>query len=183
MPPPQFAPPTHPEILSPVPLPMPARPPSPGRSSSSPETVIYEDTGDSRLRFFQAKAADSMRYIVQREETTKERDEKELRQELKGKRVWRVGGIGIWAYSQDSALEEKKRQIWREENGKGDWLSSARARTKLYTESRGVKPPVMWKLVEGSDIPRDALPIGQEADGAPLYSARAWHEGGLHLGK
>lgn len=42
----------------------------------------------------------------------------------------------------------------------------------------------MWKLVErGAAIPADALPIGHEADGVPLFAARAWWEGGVHLGK
>lgn len=29
----------------------------------------------------------------------------------------------------------------------------------------------------------NAVAAGNEADGTPLYPARAWHEGGLHLGK
>lgn len=135
------------------------------------------------MDFFQAKAIESMRFIAQREETVKERDEKELRAELKGKRVWRVGGVGLWACSQDAELEETKKRVWKEGNGKEDWLIAARARTKLYTETRGVKPLVAWKLVEGGNIPRDALPLGKEADGVPLYVARAWKDGGLHLGK
>ena len=136
------------------------------------------------MGFFQAKAAESMRYIACREETQKEKDEKELRSELKGKRVWKIGGIGILAYSLDPALEKKKKRLWSAESGKEEeWLHSARTRTKLYTDSRGVKPLVMWKLVEGGPLPRDAMPLGNEEDGALLFAARAWREGGLHLGK
>jgi hypothetical protein len=54
----------------------------------------------------------------------------------------------------------------------------------MKVETRGLKPLVSWKLVEKNEIiPDDALPIGREADGTPLYAARAWWEGGLHLGK
>lgn len=184
------------DILSPVPLPMPVRPPSVATSSnsdSSPDTVTGEERGNrtaegkggrmASLDYFQAKAAESMRFIVRREETTKERDENELRAELRGKRVWRVGGIGLWAYSQDPDLEEMKKSVWRAGNGEEDWLSAARSRTKFYTETRGVKPMVLWKLVEKGNIPKDALPLGNEADGAVLYAARGWFDGGLHIGK
>lgn len=160
---------------------MPARPPLTGDSSSS-ETVI-DEKAESRMDFFQAKAVESMRYLVQREEELKEKDERELRAELKGTRVWRIGGIGLWAYSQDAEFEGKKQRIWNEQKGKEEWLDAARARTRMYAKSKGVKPLVMWRLVQGADIPYDALPVGNEADGAPLFAARAWFDGGLHLGK
>lgn len=177
---------SHPDILSPVPLPMPAKPPavaSTSPSESSPETVIGDEKGNSRLDYFQAKAAQSLRFIARREETSKEKDEKELRAELKGKRVWRVGGVGVCAYSQDPELEETKKRIWKEGNGEEDWLIAAKSRTKMYAETKGVKPLIMWKLIEGEDVPRDALPLGEEADGAILYAARAYKNGGLHIGK
>ena len=178
-----YAGPPQPEILSPVPLQMPAKPPPIGESSS-PDTTTGDDDKGGRMGFFQAKAAESMRYIAYREETQKEKDEKELRAELKGKRVWKVGGIGMMAYSLDPALEKKKKRIWSKESGKEEeWVHAARTRTKLYTDSRGVKPLVMWKLVENGPVPRDAMPLGSEEDGALLFAARAWREGGLHLGK
>ncbi len=49
-----------------------------------------------------------------------------------------------------------------------------------------MKPLVTWKLVQPSSrftLPPDAVQIGHEGTGQPLFSARAWHEGGLHLGK
>lgn len=47
-----------------------------------------------------------------------------------------------------------------------------------------MRPLFTWKLVEkGQRLPVDALPIGNEQDGAVLYAARAWHQGGVHLGK
>jgi hypothetical protein len=43
---------------------------------------------------------------------------------------------------------------------------------------------VQWKLVEkGDPTPPDALAIGHETDGQLLYAARAWFNGGVHLGK
>jgi hypothetical protein len=43
---------------------------------------------------------------------------------------------------------------------------------------------IQWKLVErGQDAPPDALAIGHETDGQLLYAARAWFNGGVHLGK
>jgi hypothetical protein len=46
------------------------------------------------------------------------------------------------------------------------------------------KPLIQWKLVErGQDSPPDALAIGHETDGQLLYAARAWFNGGVHLGK
>lgn len=41
-----------------------------------------------------------------------------------------------------------------------------------------------WVLVERPDaIPRDAIPVGREAGGETLYAARAFYQGGLHVGK
>ena len=47
-----------------------------------------------------------------------------------------------------------------------------------------LQPLLKWKLVErGGNLPDDAIPIGHEKNGAFLYAARAWWEGGLHPGK
>lgn len=63
--------------------------------------------------------------------------------------------------------------IWR------TWLS-------IPLDTRGIKPLVIWKLVQPNTpfaFPPDALQIGHDGSGQPLFSARAWHEGGLQLGK
>jgi hypothetical protein len=45
------------------------------------------------------------------------------------------------------------------------------------------KPPVYWVLAQRpGDIPQGAIQIGHEADGTPLYGARAFYQGGLHIG-
>lgn len=156
-----------------------------GDSSSSGETV----TGTpSSMQFFSSKASESLRYLTLREEEHKAVQEDELMEELKGKRVWRIGGMGMWAYGMDREAEERKKGLWRQwsaSNGQEAWLHSARERTMFYNrDSHGVRPLVMWKLVEkGHSLPPDALAIGHEADGQLLYAARCWFYGGLHLGK
>jgi hypothetical protein len=45
------------------------------------------------------------------------------------------------------------------------------------------KPPASWVLVQRpGELPQGAIPVGREADGTPLFAARAFHEGGLHVG-
>jgi len=129
-----------------------------------------------------------MRYLTIQNEDAKEGDKSHLIDELKGKRVWRTSGVGVIAYGNgDKEKEGVKQDVWREwgrSHGKDDWIHAARARTDFYKSTRGLKPLVMWKLVErGGSLPDDALPIGREADGQFLYAARSWWQGGLHLGK
>ncbi|KAL1508232.1 hypothetical protein AB1Y20_004349 [Prymnesium parvum] len=40
-----------------------------------------------------------------------------------------------------------------------------------------------WRPAEHGDVPDDALPVGKEAEGDPLFLARAAIEGGVHPGK
>jgi len=60
------------------------------------------------------------------------------------------------------------------------WLQSAQARTAEYHRC-GDQAPVTWILYEGQ-IPPNAIEGGEE-HGKPLYICRAFHEGGLQLGK
>nr|XP_018259643.1 uncharacterized protein I303_07711 [Kwoniella dejecticola CBS 10117]OBR81801.1 hypothetical protein I303_07711 [Kwoniella dejecticola CBS 10117] len=142
----------------------------------------------SATSFFTEKANESLRYMTIRKEVSDAKDKDELKHELKGKRVWRTGGIGIWSYSEDQKEEELKKKLWKDwsdDHDAQDWIKVAKERREFYDkESKGVKPLFMWKLVEkGQRLPNDALPIGREQDGAVLYAARAWWEGGIHLGK
>jgi hypothetical protein len=69
------------------------------------------------------------------DETEKSRNLEELQAEITGKRVWRVGGVGLWAYSTDPEEEQAKTTLWRNLNkahGREVWLAAARARTALY---------------------------------------------------
>jgi hypothetical protein len=208
-----------PTILSPVPLAMPSKPPSPssllseksGRSNSisslTPAGPLDEKRGlvddmASSGNPLVSSTMSGVRFVTIQAEAHKAKDDEELRHELKGKRVWRTGGLGVWTFSENVKDEERKRKLvkeWNEKHGKDDWLKAARARTDFYTskshvrtaialltslESRGLTPLVKWRLVErGGRPPDDALPIGHEENGTFLYACRAWLEGGLHIGK
>lgn len=113
-----------------------------------------------------------------------------LRDELSGSRVWRVGGVGVFAYAEDIEAERVRQAAWRDWtdcNGWDEWLHAARARTEAYNrahEEGRLRPLVRWHLVEGAGpLPVDALSVGREASGAALYSARTWLAGGVQIGK
>ncbi len=108
----------------------------------------------------------------------------EMMREIRGERIWKTSGIGVWTYDLDPQVEIQKAAAWRDSRTtKSDWLTHARARTEAYSNGRGLKPLLMWKLVERGSIPEDALPIGKEEDGKVLFAARSWWDGGLHVGK
>lgn len=182
-----------PKILSPTPRPMPSKPPrteleelhksGSDDSTSSDETI----TGKRSMDFFTGRAEESLRYHIMKEEGEKSGNVEELEMEVQGKKVWRVGGVGMWSYSMDPAEERVKSGLWNKlsrSHGRKDWLAAARARTAFYTGNSRNKPLIQWKLVEkGQGSPPDALAIGHETDGQLLYAARAWFNGGVHLGK
>lgn len=43
--------------------------------------------------------------------------------------------------------------------------------------------PYQWQRADGGNVPAGAQPHGREADGTPLWVARARHNNGLHPGK
>ncbi|WVO20476.1 uncharacterized protein IAS62_001773 [Cryptococcus decagattii] len=162
--------------------------------SSSSHNVGDEKPGfgpghSGALGYLSDKAGDAFRGAIINEEENESKHEDNLKDEVRGKRFWRVGGVGIWAYGLDRKEESTREKLWREWSDKhdeDDWINISRKRTKFYNESGGrhVRPLFSWKLVEkGERLPVDALPIGNEQDGAVLYAARAWHQGGVHLGK
>jgi hypothetical protein len=98
-------------------------------SSSSNETI----TGG--MEFFGERAEEQLRYHLMKEEGAKSGNVEELEMEVKGKKVWRVGGVGMWACSMDPEEEKAKSGLWRKlskSHGRDDWLASARARTAFY---------------------------------------------------
>ncbi|KAL1410039.1 hypothetical protein Q8F55_004041 [Vanrija albida] len=130
------------------------------------------------------------RLMALREDPEFARDRSYLRDDLNGARVWRVGGVGAFAYAEDHEIERVREGVFREytaNNGREDWLHAARARTAAYANTEangGIVPLLRWVLVESwAPIPHNALPIGYEEDGRILYSSRVWFDGGLHLGK
>ena len=91
------------------------------------------------MDFFTQRAGESLRYITLKEEERKATEHDELKDELKGKRVWRVGGLGMWSYSLDPKAERDKMDVWRKwsekhsgNDGKQKWIEAATARTEFY---------------------------------------------------
>lgn len=92
--------------------------------------------------FLSDKAVESLRAVTIQTETHAAHDSDDLKSELKGKRIWKVGGVGMWAYEKDDHHEQEKRRIWREfgeKHGKDEWMKAARARTDWYNKG-GVSP-------------------------------------------
>ncbi|MEV4093202.1 DM9 repeat-containing protein [Streptosporangium saharense] len=61
--------------------------------------------------------------------------------------------------------------------GQEVWADGVEVWTHRLSDASGG----VWNVPSGS--PGDAVVCGHEADGTPLYAARAYHDGGLHLGK
>lgn len=83
------------------------------------------------------KAVESLRAVTIQTETHAARDSSDLKEELKGKKFWKVGGVGMWAFERDDHVEEEKKRIWRERGekyGKDEWLKTARSRTDWYNK-------------------------------------------------
>ncbi|KAG6325756.1 hypothetical protein ID866_13333, partial [Astraeus odoratus] len=87
-------------------------------------------------------------------------------------------GAGFLAYKQHGKKEEEQTaHNW----ALGNWENEARARTEQFRAGR-YPGPVAWVLTTGKNIPRDAIQAGEER-GERLYICRAYHEGGLMIGK
>jgi len=67
--------------------------------------------------------------------------------------------------------------IW----GAQAWIKEAQANTQRYYQ-QGSTSPVAWVLVHGKQIPQNAI-VGGKEDNNTLYVARAFHEGGIQVGK
>ncbi|KZV69357.1 carbohydrate-binding module family 12 protein [Peniophora sp. CONT] len=85
---------------------------------------------------------------------------------------------GFYAYKKHEKNEEEEKAL---QFGLQKWLEDAqRRRDEFY--SRGPRAPTTWVLTEKHDIPDGALPAGRDGEGNPIYVARAFHEGGVHVG-
>ncbi|KAG1740160.1 uncharacterized protein EDB91DRAFT_1248481 [Suillus paluster] len=65
---------------------------------------------------------------------------------------------------------------------KSSWLEEARESTANFKRN-GSPVPLVWVLVEDKTIPPNAVPFGEDRNGHTFFIARAYLEGGLHLGK
>jgi hypothetical protein len=61
------------------------------------------------------------------------------------------------------------------------WVAAAKENTHEI-EQHGSPVPLVWVLVEGKDIPANAI-VGGEDRRKPLYIARSFYEGGIYIGK
>ncbi|KAJ3298615.1 hypothetical protein HK104_010536 [Borealophlyctis nickersoniae] len=92
-------------------------------------------------------------------------------------------GLGAWAFNE---YKEHKEEAAEDQWGEANWYKEAVERQKKYLQAVQCKaqlPPVTWILTDGNHIPAGAIRGGQEADGTPLYIIRAFHKGGVHVGK
>ncbi|KAJ3287811.1 hypothetical protein HK104_008453 [Borealophlyctis nickersoniae] len=92
-------------------------------------------------------------------------------------------GLGGWAFHE---YKERKEDAAEDQWGEANWYKEAVERQKKYLQAVQNKeqlPPLTWILTDGNHIPAGAIKGGQEADGTPLYITRAFHKGGVHIGK
>jgi hypothetical protein len=95
------------------------------------------------MEFFNERAEDSLRYHIMQEEGQKSSNVEELEMEIQGKKVWKVGGVGMWAHSLNPDEERTKSGLWAKASQlhrREDWLAAARARTAFYTGSKSCPP-------------------------------------------
>lgn len=71
---------------------------------------------------------------------------------------------------QSLTLSQKKALVW----GLQNWLQEAEARKRHFYE-QGPTGPATWILSEGGQVPKGALPAGQQ-NGETLYVCRGFHE-------
>ena len=129
------------------------------RSPFSLSGLNFGGLGDT-ARMLSSKAVESLRYVTIQKESHDSHDAGEMTQELAGKRVWKVGGVGVMVYEGEGRAEEKKNEVWRAWSekgmGKDEWFRAARARTNQYQqgESCGFIP-------FGSEAVLEHLDMGQ----------------------
>ena len=111
--------------------------------ASRDDEVFTSDSEDANWTMIDEKErADSdslaaMRAEVAKEEMEQVKYRENIASELTGDRVWRSGGIGLWAYSLDATQEDIKKEVWSTWEGrpsKDAWINIARARTKAYND-------------------------------------------------
>ncbi|KAJ3135795.1 hypothetical protein HK100_002288 [Physocladia obscura] len=71
----------------------------------------------------------------------------------------------------------KKNEGWRNLN-----KYNSRSGRPAYSTYESMHGPIIWRVVNGL-LPIDAIQLGRDSDGAPIYAARAPLHGGWHIGK
>lgn len=85
---------------------------------------------------------------------------------------------GLFAYKKH---EEHKEQAKVDEWSHGNWLQEAKNRRENYLRN-GSNDAYTWVLTHSQIIPKGAICVGREHDWS-LYICRAYHDGGIQLGK
>ncbi|KAJ3118848.1 hypothetical protein HDU96_007590 [Phlyctochytrium bullatum] len=81
-----------------------------------------------------------------------------------------IGGVVAYKFSKDHN-DDQKRQAW---------LNQATIESQ---SDMNAGRQVFWMTTEGSFIPPNAIQLGTDGDGSPLYAARSYHDGGVVVGK
>ncbi|KAI9203304.1 uncharacterized protein BJ171DRAFT_510310 [Polychytrium aggregatum] len=102
-----------------------------------------------------------------------------------GKIVAGAAAIGLVAFGVHEYREhERHRQetAWTANSWQQDSQNRRRA-LEDATNSGQELPPVHWAYAEGGYVPNNAIQTGNEADGTPLFTIRAFYNDGVHVGK
>lgn len=101
-------------------------------------------------------------------------------------RVLSSGG-GIYAYSKykNKKEEEKKKAAWAENKNEQVYLQAAESRTQIFNQQTPEQRSntVTWVLTSSRNILSNAISLGRDGGGEPLYACRAFHEGTAQIGK
>ncbi|CAK5281425.1 unnamed protein product [Mycena citricolor] len=87
-----------------------------------------------------------------------------------------AGGYAAWK-GHEKSQEEENAHKWSLQN----WVHDAEVRAEKF-RNYGPQSPATWVLNRGKNIPQGAIAVGQEHSWT-LYICRAYHEGGILIGK
>ncbi|KAF8964773.1 hypothetical protein BDZ97DRAFT_1814411 [Flammula alnicola] len=85
---------------------------------------------------------------------------------------------GLFAYKKH---EEHKEGAHVEGWARTNWIQDAKQRKERFL-TQGTNEPAVWVLTSGKTIPKGAILVGREHSWN-LYICRAFHDGGIQLGK
>ncbi|KAI9351829.1 hypothetical protein DFJ73DRAFT_959568 [Zopfochytrium polystomum] len=87
---------------------------------------------------------------------------------IAGAAVLGAGAYAVHKFSENHSEDQKQQQ----------WIQAVSAQQQ---QTRG--GPVYWCLCEGKNIPNDAIQLGTDSDGEPLYAGRCYFQNGVQIGK
>ncbi|KAI9362969.1 hypothetical protein DFJ73DRAFT_811781 [Zopfochytrium polystomum] len=87
---------------------------------------------------------------------------------IAGAAVLGAGAFAVHKFSQNHSEDQKQQQ----------WVQAVSAQQQ---QARG--SAVYWCLCDNKNIPNDAIQIGTDSDGSPLYAGRCYYDNGVQIGK